>query len=151
MPNSQEKQWYDSAKAYYLGATLLMKPPASSELPAHLTQPAVTCASLSLKLYLKCLLAIESKDKEDSLYGIADLYRTLGEATKKAVLGKFNEFSNSERTSDELLKHLDALDNALIKWRYIHVEDAKDVDLEDLEEMILAVKAAILMKKTEWD
>jgi hypothetical protein len=151
MPNSPEKQWFDSAKSYYLGATLLMKPPETSELPAHLAQPAVTCASLSLKLYLKCLLSIESKDKDDSLYSIGDLYRALSGATKKAVLGKFDEFSNSELTSEELLKHLDALDNSLIKWRYIHVDDAKNVNLEDLEEMILAVKAAILMKKTEWD
>jgi len=151
MPNSLEKQLFDSAKSYYLGATLLMKPPVSSELPAHSSQPAVTCASVSLKLYLKCLLAIESKDKEDSLYSIADLYRALSEATKKSVLGKFDEFSNSELTSDELLKHLGALDNSLTKWRYIHVADAKNVNLEDLEEMILAVKAVILMKKTEWD
>lgn len=151
MPTSQEKQWFDSAKSYYLGATLLMKPPDSPELPAHLAQPAVTCASLSLKLYLKCLLALESKDSEDSLYTIADLYRALGEATKKSVLGKFDEFSNSELTSDELLKHLDALDASLTKWRYIHADDAKNVNLEDLEEMILAVKAAILIKKTEWD
>lgn len=150
MPNSPEKQWFDSAKAYYLGATLLMKPPESSELPTHLAQPAVTCASLSLKLYLKCLLEIERKDKDDSLFGIADLYRALGEETRKAVLGKFDEFSNSELTSDELLKHLEALDNSLSKWRYIHVDDAKNVNLEDLEEMILAVKAVILMGKTGW-
>jgi len=151
MPNSPEKQLFDSAKSYYLGATLLMKPPESSELPAHLVQPAVTCASLSLKLYIKCLLALESKDKEDSLYSIADLYRALSEATKKLVLIKFDEFSNSELTSDDLLKHLEALDASLSKWRYIHVDDAKNVNLEDMEEMILAVKAAVLMKKTEWE
>ena len=150
MPSSQEKQWFDSARSYYLGATLLMKPPESSELPAHLAQPAVTCASLSLKLYLKCLLSIENKDKDDALYTIADLFRALSEATRKSVLEKFDEFSNSELTSDELIKHLDSLDNSLIKWRYIHVDDARNVNLEDLEEMILAVKAAILIVKTEW-
>lgn len=151
MPNSSEKQLFESAKAYYLGANLLMKPPAESGLPAHLTQPAVTCAALSLKLFLKCFLALDNKDRDDALFNIAELYRALSDEAKKTVLGKFDEFSNSELTSDELLKHLEALDNAFDCWRYIHADDARNVNLEDLEEMILAVKAAILLRKTEWE
>jgi hypothetical protein len=150
MPNSLEKQLFDSAKTYYLGATILMKPPALPGMPDLLAQPAVTCAALSLKLYLKCLLSLENKDREDAIYHIADLFRPLNDVTKKTVLKKFGEFSNSELTSEELLKHLDALDNSFDKWRYIHTDDANNVNIEDLEEMILAVKAAILTAKPGW-
>ncbi len=147
-----ERQLYNSANAYYQGATILMKPP--DMIGAHsslITQPAVTCAALALKLYLKALLTIEGKDKEDSIYKIADLYRNFNDDTKKLLLQKFDEFSNTQLTSDGLIKHLEALDNAFVKWRYIHEEDAKSVNLEDMEEMILAAKAAIRTIKPDWE
>jgi len=146
-----EKQLFDSAKAYYLGANILMKPPDESGVhSALLTQPAVTCAALSLKLFLKCLRALDGQDN-DEIYRIAELYRSLRDDTKKTILGKFDEFSNTSLNTAELEKHLEALDNAFIKWRYIHEKDAKSVNLEDLEEMILAVKASILAIRPEWE
>lgn len=147
-----EQQLFNSANAYYNGATILMKPPAV--IGAHsslIIQPAVTCAALSLKLYLKCLLAIEGKDKEDGIYKIADLYRNLSDGRKKLILGKFDEFSNTRMAEGDLLGHLDSLDNAFVRWRYIHEEDAKSVNLEDLEEMILAAKSTIAELKPEWE
>lgn len=147
-----EKQLYDSANAYYQGATILMKPPELiGTHSALIIQPAVTCAALSLKLYLKSLLALEKKDKDDNVYRIADLYRNLNESVKMLLLKKFDEFSNTQLTSDDLIKHLDALDNAFVKWRYIHEEDARSVNLEDLEQMILSAKAAIKTIKPDWE
>ena len=59
-----ERQLYDSASAYYRGADILMKQSSAAATSRHLAQPAVTCTALSLKLYLKCLLTLEGKDKE---------------------------------------------------------------------------------------
>ncbi len=151
MDNQNEKHMYDSANAYYRGATILMKQTTAADPSQHLVQPAVTCASLSLKLYLKCLLALEQKDREDSIYNIAELYQNLNDEKKKLILAKFDEFSNTQLSSEELLKHLSSLDNAFKKWRYIHEEDARSVNLEDLEEMILAAKATITMSKPDWE
>ena len=153
MTISFEKQLYDSANAYYQGASLLMlmKPTSPSlQDPTLLVQPAVTCTALSLKLYLKCLLALEGKDKEDSIYKISELYRTLSDDAKKGILQKFDELSNSSLSSKDLMVHLESLDNAFAKWRYIHEEEAKSVNLEDLEEMVLATKAAIDHIKPDW-
>ncbi len=146
----EEKQLFDSAKAYYEGANMLMKQSTLSASPL-LIQPGVTCAALSLKLFLKCILAIEGKDKEDQIYRIGELYKTISPSTEKVILEKFDELSNTGLTRDQLLKHLDALDNAFVKWRYIHEQDAKSVDIEDLEVMILAAKAAIQNIKTDWE
>jgi len=144
-----EQQLYDSANAYYRGADILMK--QSSSAPSHhLVQPAVTCAALSLKLYLKCLLVLEGKDREDKIYRIAELFRNLSGGKKKVILEKFEEFSNTELSSDELMRHLDLLDNAFERWRYIHEEGARSVNLEDVEEMILAAKATIVASKPDW-
>jgi len=150
MDTSKERQLYDSANAYYRGADILMKQ-SSSAVPAHhLVQPAVTCAALSLKLHLKCLLALEGKDAEDSIYRIAELFKNLSDGPKKTILEKFDEFSNTKLSAEELMKHLETLDNAFVRWRYIHEEDAKSVNLEDLEEMILAAKATISTVKPDW-
>lgn len=149
---SAEKQLYNSATAYYEGATILMfmkLPTSSGKKPVLLAQPAVTCAALSLKLYLKCLLALDGRD--DDIYRIAELYGTLKDGTKKLILEKFDEYSNTALSSDALIKHLEALDNAFVHWRYIHEEEAKSVNLEDLEEMILATKAAINAVKPDWE
>ena len=113
-------------------------------------KPAVTCAALSLKLYLKCLLVLEGKDREDKIYRIAELFRNLSGGKKKVILEKFEEFSNTELSSDELMRHLDLLDNAFERWRYIHEEGARSVNLEDVEEMILAAKATIVASKPDW-
>jgi hypothetical protein len=145
-----ERQLYDSASAYYRGADILMKQSSSSAPSHHLVQPAVTCAALSLKLYLKCLLNLEGKDREDKIYRIADLFRDLSDGKKKAILEKFEEFSNTELSSDELVKHLDSLDSAFERWRYIHEEDARSVNLEDVDEMILATKATINDSRPDW-
>lgn len=150
MSTSLEKQLFDSAKAYYEGANLLMKP-SSLSASRLLIQPGVTCAALSLKLFLKCILAIESKDKEDQIYRISELYKAVSPSMEKTILDKFGEFSNTNLTREQLLKHFEALDDAFVKWRYIHEEDARSVNIEDLEEMILATKAAIQSIRTEWD
>lgn len=151
MNSPLEKQLFNSANTYYQAATILMKPPEALGVQSLLlTQPAVTCASMSLKLYLKSLLTIESKDKEDTIYRIADLFRNLSESVKMLLLKKFDEFSNTQLTSEELITHLESLDNAFVKWRYLHDEDARSVNLEDLEQMILAAKAAINTFKPEW-
>jgi len=152
MPLALEQQLYNSANAYYQGATFLMKP--SDAVGAHsllIIQPAITCAALSLKLYLKSLLAIEGKDKEDNIFRFTDLFQALGGGMQDLVLLKFDEFSNTQMSSAELAKHLEALDSAFAKWRYIHEEDAKSVNVEDLEEMILAVRSTILSLKPDWD
>ncbi len=145
-----EQQFYQSANAYYQGAMLLMKPPSDGEPNPFLVQPAVTCAALSLKLYLKSLLALEGADRDDAFTSIVELYRSLSGGRKEALLKKFDELSNTQMTSDELVRHLEALDNAFIRWRYVHEEDARSVNLEDLEEMILAVKATIGSIQPEW-
>ncbi len=151
MNASPEKQLYDSAGAYYLGAAIIMKPPASSAPTGNLLiQPAVTCAALSLKLYLKCLHSFDGKD-DDTTYRIAELYKRLDNATKNRLLAKFAELSNRALSPDELLKRLVALDNAFVNWRYIHEEDAKSVNLEELEEMVLAAKATITAAKPDWE
>ena len=149
--DTNEKQLYVSANAYYQGATILMRPPEGLGIhSAQLVQPAVTCAAMSLKLYLKCLLAIEGKDKEDTIYRISELYRNLAESAKQLILRKFNEFSNTNLSSDDLIRHLEALDAAFVKWRYIHEEYAKSVNIEDLEEMTLAAKATVIALKPDW-
>jgi hypothetical protein len=152
MDSLTERQLFDSANAYYRGADLLMKQslPSPATTSHHLVQPAVTCAALSLKLYLKCLLALEGKDKEDNVYHIAELYKTLSDGKKGLILKKFDEFANTELSSDELVKHLASLDKAFERWRYIREEDARSVNLEDMEEMILAAKAAIIVDRPEW-
>ncbi len=127
-----------------------MKQASSSAPSRHLMQPAVTCAALSLKLYLKCLLHLEGKDREDRIYRIAELFRNLSDGKKKAVLEKFDEFSNTKLSSDELVRHLDLLDSAFECWRYIHEQDARNVNLEDMEEMILAAKATINAARPDW-
>ena len=147
-----EQQLFNSANAYYQGATFLMKP--ADAAGAHsllIIQPAITCAALSLKLYFKSLLAIEGKDREDDIFRFADLYRALGRNMQDLVLEKFDEFSNNRMSPAGLIARLEALDNAFAKWRYIHEEDAKSVNVEDLEEMILAVRATILSLKTAWE
>lgn len=152
MPLPPEQQLFNSANAYYQGATILMKPPdAIGTHSSLIIQPAITCAALSLKLYLKSMLAMEGKDREDSLFRFTELYQTLGAETKQRVLGKFDEFSNTQMSSEELMTHLTALDNAFVKWRYIHEEDARSVNVEDLEEMILAVKSTITSMKPGWE
>ena len=145
-----EQQFYQSANAYYQGATLLMKPPAGGEPNPFLVQPAVTCAALSLKLYLKTLLALEGGDRDDAFTNIVDLYSGLSSERKNALLQKFDELSNTQMSAAELNGHLEALDNAFVRWRYVHEEDARSVNLDDLEEMILAVKATIGSLKPEW-
>lgn len=146
----REKQLFDSGKAYYEGAKILMKPSivAASHL---LAQPGITCAALSLKLFLKCILCLEDKDKEDEIYRISELYKAISPSMEKVILEKFDEFSNTQLTREQLLNHLEGLDNAFVKWRYIHEEDAKSVNIEDLEEMILATKAAIMSIRKEWE
>lgn len=150
MTASLEKQLFDSAKAYYLGANIIMKPSNSSPADSHLLiQPAVTCAALSLKLFLKCMRALDGSDKDD-IYRIAELYRSLSEAMRSRFLQKYDEFSNTPSSSDDLIRHFEALDNAFINWRYIHEDDMKSVNIEDLEEMILAAKATITSIRTDW-
>jgi hypothetical protein len=150
MDTSPERKLYDSARAYYRGADILMKQASPSAPARQLAQPAVTCAALSLKLYLKCLLAFEGKDKEGKIYGIAELYRSLSDGKQKMIVEKFDEFSNTELSPDELVGHLTSLDKAFERWRYIHEDDARSVNLEDLEEMILAAKAAIEVSRPDW-
>lgn len=152
MGTTYEQQLYNSAKAYYQGAEILMHKISPESTTAHLLmQPAVTCASLSLKLYLKCLLAVEGQDGEESIYNIADLYRNLKEETKQTILGKFDEFSNTSLSNDDLLKHLEGLDSAFARWRYIHEDDARSVNLDDLDQMILAAKATINAARPDWE
>jgi hypothetical protein len=142
--------YFSSANAYYLGATILMKPleqEAGSLL--SMAQPAVTCAALALKLYLKCLLALEDSDSDDPM-PLAGLFRRLKDGTRTEFLARFDEFSNTAMTSDELLKHLEALDNAFDRWRFIHEQEAKNVNVEDLDEMILAAKSMITTRNPEW-
>ena len=148
MSISPERKLFDSAHAYYLGATILMKPP-SQDSPDHLVQPAMTCASLSLKLYLKCLHTIDGRDNDDT-YLVAELFRSLKSDVKKLVLEKYDEFANVSLSEIELLNHLEALDSAFIRWRYIREDDARSVNLEDLEEMMLAARATILSIRPEW-
>lgn len=151
MSASLEKQLFDSGKAYYLGANLIMKPSNSSATDSHLLiQPAVTCAALSLKLFLKCMRALEGGDKDDT-YRIDALFQSLSEGTRNRFLQKYDEFSNTPASSDELIKHLEALDNAFVHWRYIHEDDVKSVNLDDLEELILAAKATITSVRTDWE
>ena len=151
MSDQIARQLFNSANSYHQGATILMRPPQQTDVHLQMVQPAVTCAALSLKLYLKCMLAIAGKDKEDTIYRIADLYRDLPDAMSKLLLGKFDELSNKPLSMDELIKHLEALDNGFIKWRYIHEADAKSVNLEDMEEMILAAKATITTINPGWE
>ncbi len=135
--------YYSSANAYYLGATILMKTQeqeAGSFLP--MAQPAVTCAALALKLYFKCLLALEDNDSDEPM-PLAALFGRMKEETRKTLLVRFDEFSNTALSSDELVKHFEKLDTAFARWRYIHEQDAKSVNLEDLDEMILAAKSMI--------
>lgn len=151
MDTPLERQLFNSANAYYQAATILMKPPESIGVHSSLlNQPAVTCASMSLKLFMKCLLTIEGKDREDTIYRIADLFRNMSESVKMLLLQKFDEFSNTQLTAEELITHLESLDNAFLKWRYIHDEDVRSVNIEDLEEMILAAKTAIATFKPDW-
>lgn len=145
-----EKQLFDSGKAYYEGANLLMKTYAR-EASHLLVQPAITCAALSLKLFLKCILAIEGKDREDQIYRITQLYKAISPYMEKSILDKFDEFSNAQLNKDQLLSLLEDLDNAFVKWRYIHEVDAGCVNLEHLEQMILATKAAIVTLHAEWE
>ncbi|MEK6744968.1 MAG: hypothetical protein AABZ15_15225 [Nitrospirota bacterium] len=114
-----------------------------------MAQPAVTCAALALKLYLKCLLAIEDNDSDDPM-PLAGLSRRLKEVTRKTLLARFDEFSNTAMTSDELLKHLEALDTAFVRWRYSHEKDARCVNVENRDEMILAAKSMITAGNPEW-
>lgn len=142
--------YYNSANAYYLGATILMKPPEQAAGSVLSTaQPAVTCAALALKLYLKCLLAMEDNDSDDPMH-LAGLFRRLKDGTRTEFLARFDEFSNTAMTSDELLKHLEALDRAFDRWRHIHEKDAKNVNVEDLDEMILAAKSMITSTNPDW-
>ncbi len=135
--------YYNSANAYYLGATTLMKKPGPGSVSVLSTaQPAVTCAALALKLYFKCLLALEDNDSDEPL-PLAALFRRLKDATQKTLLARFDEFSNTALSSSELLKHIEALDTAFARWRYIHEQDARNVSLEDLDELILAAKSMI--------
>lgn len=142
--------YYNSANAYYLGATILLK---SQEQAAgsflSMAQPAVTCAALALKLYLKCLLALEDNDSDDPM-PLAGLFRRLKEGTRTTLLARFDEFSNTSMNSEELLKHLEALDSAFDRWRHIHEKDAKNVNVEDLDEMILAAKSMITAGNPDW-
>lgn len=151
MTMSVEQQYFQSANAYYQGASILMKPPDSGgRSHPFLVQPAVTCAALSLKLYLKSLLALEGGDREDAIYLIAELYRGLSKERKEILLNKFDEMSNTRMSAEQLISKLETLDSAFVRWRYIHEDDARSVNLEDLEEMLLAVKATIGSIKPEW-
>ena len=142
--------YFSSANAYYLGATILMKPPKVAVATSlSMAQPAVTCAALALKLYLKCLLALEDNDSDDPM-PLAGLFLRLKEGTRKALLARFDEFSNTAMNSDELLKHLESLDIAFDRWRFIHEREAKNVSVEDLDEMILAAKSMITTRNPEW-
>jgi hypothetical protein len=141
--------YFNSANAYYLGATVLMKPPdeAGGGLPT--SQPAVTCAALALKLYLKSLLAMEDHDSDDPM-PLTGLYQRLKEDTRQALLARFDELSNTSLNEAGLLKHLEALDTAFARWRFIREQDARNVNLEDLDEMILAVKSLITSANPGW-
>lgn len=142
--------YYHSANAYYLGATILMKPPKQMAMPdLSMAQPSVTCAALALKLYVKCLLALEDNDSDDPM-PLAALFRRLKDGTRKMLLTRFDEFSNTTMSSDELLKHLEALDNAFVRWRYIHEQDARNVNLADLDVLILAAKSTITASQPDW-
>jgi hypothetical protein len=139
----------NSANAYYLGATILMKPPKGTVPALSMAQPAVTCAALALKLYFKCLLALEDNDSDDPM-PLAGMFRRLKEGTRSALLSRFDEFSNTAMTSDELLQLLESLDSAFDRWRFIHELNARNVNIEDLEEMILAAKATIIAVNPRW-
>ena len=142
--------YYNSANAYYMGATTLMKSKqqaAGSFLP--MAQPAVTCAALALKLYFKCLLALEDNDSDDPM-PLAALFGRMKDETRKTLLARFDEFSNTALSSNELQKHIEALDNAFARWRYLHEQDARSVNLEDLDEMILAAKSMITASNPDW-
>jgi hypothetical protein len=142
--------YFNSANAYYLGARILMKPPKDSDTqPLSMVQPAVTCAALSLKLYFKCLLALEDNDSDDPMPLVA-LYERLKNNTRAAFLNRFDELSNSTMNSAELVKHIAALDDAFARWRFIHEKDAKSVNLEDLEEMVLALRSLITEFNPGW-
>ncbi len=142
--------YYNSANAYYLGATILMKPSKQADGTfLSMAQPAVTCAALALKLYFKCLLALEDNDSDDPM-PLAGLFRRMKDETRKTLLVRFDEFSNTALSSDELLKHFETLDTAFARWRYIHEQDAKSVNLEDLDEMILAAKSMITAANPDW-
>ena len=141
--------YYNSANAYYLGATILMKPKEEAGEVLSTAQPAVTCASLALKLYLKSILALEDNDSDEPM-PLAALFKQLKDKTQKELLARFDEFSNTAMTADELVKHLEALDSAFARWRYIHEKDARNVNLEDLDEMILATKSLISASNPDW-
>ncbi len=142
--------YYNTANAYYLGAKILMKPSHEADVPAlTMVQPAVTCAALALKLYFKCLLAHEDNDSDDPMPLVA-LFRRLKDGTRDALLKWFDELSNTTMNSAELLKHIEALDTAFARWRYIHEQDAKSVSLDDLEELILAVRSMVTEAHPDW-
>jgi hypothetical protein len=142
--------YFTSANAYYLGATILMKKPGPGAAPGLSTaQPAVTCAALALKLYFKCLLAIEDNDSDEPM-PLAGLFSRLKEGSRQTLLARFDEFSNTDLSSNELLKHIEALDTAFARWRYIHERDARSVSLEDLDELILAARSLITSANPDW-
>ncbi len=142
--------YYNSANAYYIGARILMKPSQAPDTPPlTMVQPAVTCAALALKLFFKCLLAMEDNDSDDPM-PLGALFRRLKDGTREALLKRFDELSNTTMNSAELLKHIEALDNAFVRWRYIHEQDAKSVSLDDLEELILAIRSMITEANPGW-
>ena len=148
MNKSNALLYYKSANAYYLGATTLMEKGSASAPGLSMAQPSVTCARLALKLYFKCLLAHEDNDSDESML-LAALFRRLKAETQKTLLARFDEFSNTELSSSEFMKHIEALDNACAKWRFIHEQEAKNVNLEDMGDMILAAKSVITAANPE--
>ncbi len=83
-----ERQFYDAANAYYQGARILMhheEPSDTSATACDLAYPAVHCVALSLKLYLKCLLAFEGKDRDNVIDQLADLYQGLDDETQSLM------------------------------------------------------------------
>lgn len=144
MSKRTDRQLYDTADAYHRAALVLMHNRLSTDAPDTgnvLAHPAVYCAALSLKLYLASLSAREGI-RGDMPACLADFYERLDDALKGRLLEKFEEYSNTALSSADLAGRLSMLDSAIFTWGYF-LEEAEVVDLDELDEMILATKATI--------
>lgn len=139
-----DRQLYDTANSYHQAALVLMHNKMSSDTPAtgvDLTHPAVFCATVSLKLYLASLSVLGERGRGMPAC-LSDLYESLDDTTKNRLIEKFDEYSNTASTSVDLAGRLRMLDDAVITWRYF-LGEAEAVNLDELDEMILATKATI--------
>lgn len=149
-PLPKDLQIYQAAKQFSIGAGVIHKHTRIPDTMMFAIQPFVTCATFSLELYLKCILAIEGQTEVKG-HKVAKLFEKISIGSKNGVLFFVRgAYANLELPLTFIEEHIRAMDNAFVDWRYLHEVKTASLDLQFLSRIVWACQEHIKNLRPEW-